>query len=249
LAVLAVVVTALCSTVRAQEEDKKMRVTGPRDCPAFTYNSLPMKTFYLHNVSQPQDGNELLTGLRLMLDPETKLYLMPTQDAIVIRGCPEELTLAQKLLDDLDRPHKKFRLTYTLTEMDGANKIGVQHVSIFVEEGQRTTLKNGSKVPIVTGSYSQTSSVQQQMTYLDVGMNFDVTVTASGNEITLKSKVEQSSVAEEKSGVGPQDPIVRQTVLENVSLLTPEKPQVLGSVDITGTTRRLEIEVVADTVK
>ncbi len=231
----------------AQESTKGR---GPRGCPTQDFFALPMKTFYLKNGGQASDGNEVLTGLRLILSPETKLYLVPSQNAIVIRGCPDELVTAQKLLEEIDRPRKKYKLSFTISEMEAGKRVGVQHVSIFVEDGQRTTLKSGSKVPIVTGSYSQTNSVQQQMTYLDIGTNFDVTTTsAAGDGVTLKTKVEQSSVAEEKSGIGPQDPVVRQTVLENVSLLKEGTPQVLGSVDMTGSTRRMEIEVVAELVK
>ena len=59
----------------------------------------------------------------------------------------------------------------------------------------------------------------------------------------------QSSIAEEKSGVGEQDPIVRQTVLEGSSILAPGKPLTLGSLDIPGSTRRLEVEVVLEAVR
>ena len=232
-------------TVRAQTP-----VATARECSAADLNASPLRTFFLHNSNQGNDGNEVLTALRLMLPPITKFYLVPSQNAILMRGCPDDYARAQKLIDDIDRPRKKFRLTYTVTETDGGKKIGVQHVSLFAQEGQRITLKNGSKVPIVTGSINQDNQIQNQMTYLDVGLSFDATATsANGDELSLKSRVDQSSIAEEKSGIGPQDPLVRQSTLENVALLTQGKPQVLGSVDITGTTRHLEIQVLAELVK
>jgi hypothetical protein len=49
------------------------------------------------------------------------------------------------------------------------------------------------------------------MTYVDVGMNFDATLDEFANGVRLNSKVEQLSVADEKSGAGAQDPIIRQT--------------------------------------
>ena len=87
------------------------------------------------------------------------------------------------------------------------------------------------------------------MTYIDVGMNFDATLDEFANGVRLRSKVEQSSIAEEKSGVGAQDPIVRQTVMESTSFLTQGKPLMLGSVDIPGSTRHLDVEVVMELVK
>ena len=134
--------------------------------------------------------------------------------------------------------------------MDGGKRVGTQHFAMVVVSGQRTTLKQGSKVPVVTGSYNPgTSTAQTQMTYLDVGMNFDATLDESATGVRLRTKVEQSSIAEEKSGVGAQDPIVRQAVMEGTSFLTLGKPLVLGSLDILGSTRRLDIEVVLEAVK
>jgi len=80
-------------------------------------------------------------------------------------------------------------------------------------------------------------------------MNFDATLDEFANGVRLRSKVEQSSIAEEKSGVGAQDPIVRQTVMESTSFLTQGKPLMLGSVDIPGSTRHLDVEVVMELVK
>ena len=123
---------------------------------------------------------------------------------------PRRLALAQKMINDLDRPKKAYRLTYTITDIDGGKRIGVQHFSTIVTEGQRTVVKQVSKVPMVTGSYNNSSSqTESQVTYLDVGLIFDSTLASYGGGASLRSKVEQSSVAEERSGVGPQDPVVR----------------------------------------
>jgi hypothetical protein len=36
-----------------------------------------------------------------------------------MRGTAEDITLAQKVLADMDRSRKVYRLTYSITEMDG----------------------------------------------------------------------------------------------------------------------------------
>jgi hypothetical protein len=135
--------------------------------------------------------------------------------------------------------------------MDGGKRVGAQHFSMVVVTGQRTLLKQGTKVPIATGSYTTGASTgeQTQFTYLDVGMNFDATLDEFVNGVRLRTKVEQLSMAEEKSGMGPQDPVIRQTSLEGTSFLTPGKPLVLGAVDIPGSTRHLDVEVVMDLVR
>jgi type II secretory pathway component GspD/PulD (secretin) len=213
-------------------------------------DSRPFQTFYLTNVSAQNDANEITVALRNLLPPDVKIYLVPSQSAITMRGTPDELTLAQKVISDLNRPKKTYRLTYTTVESDGGKRLGVQHFAMIVTAGQRTVLKQGSKVPIATGSYSATGSTgaQTQFTYIDVGMNFDATMDELANGARLRSKVEQLSMAEQTSGVGSQDPIIRQSALEGTSFLTLGKPLVLGSIDIPGSTRHLDVEVVMEEV-
>jgi type II secretory pathway component GspD/PulD (secretin) len=166
-----------------------------------------------------------------------------------MRATPEELALAQKVINDLDRPKKAYRLTYTITDIDGGKRIGVQHFSTIVTEGQRSLVKQVSKVPVVTGSYNNTSSqTESQVTYLDVGLIFDSMLASYGGGASLRSKVERSSVAEERSGVGPQDPVVRSTSVEGTSFLTAGKPVVLGSLDIPGSARHLDVDVMIEPI-
>ena len=155
--------------------------------------------------------------------------------------------LAQKIIKELDRPKKTYRLTFTFGESDAGKRIGVLHFSIVVVAGQRTSLKQGSKVPVMTGSTSDPQQTQFQ--YLDIGMNFDTTVQDLPGGLFLKTKVEQSSLADEHmSGPLAPEPIVRQTALEGMSALTLGKPLTLGSVDVPGSTRHVDIEVVAEPI-
>jgi type II secretory pathway component GspD/PulD (secretin) len=192
----------------------------------------------------------MLVALRNMVDPSVKLYLISNRNSITVRADASEFPLIQQILDQIDLPKTSYRLTYTLTEMDAGKRIGTQHVALIVANGQRVTMKQGTKIPVSTGTYnSGTASSQTQMTYLDVGLNFDATLTGFDGGAELKSKVEQSGIAEEKSSIGPQDPVVRQTVIEGISLLTPGKPLILGSLDVPGSTRHLDIEVMMEVLK
>jgi hypothetical protein len=143
---------------------------------------------------------------------------------------------------------KTYRLTYTLTETDGGKRLGTQHFAMIVVSGRKTVLKQGNRVPLVAGSVSTSGGAQTQVQYLDVGLNIDASIEESPDGVKLNTAVEQSSIAEEKSGLGPQDPIVRQAKLEGTSILNAGKPLILGSMDIPSTARRLDIEVVMDNV-
>lgn len=204
-------------------------------------------TFFLQNVSQTNEVNEVLTAIRNMLDANVRIYLVNSQNVILMRGPAEQVAMAKKLLGDLDRPKKTYRLTYTITDSEEGKKLGSQRFSLVVLSGGRTTMKNGSKVPVVTGSYTAGTGSQSQNTYLDVGLNIDASLDESENGMRLRTKVERSSVADEKPGSGT--PVIRQTVLEGTSTLVAGKPVVLGSMDIPGSTRHLDMEVVMEVAK
>ena len=69
-----------------------------------------VQTFYLSNISQPHDGDEIVNAIRNVLPPSTLVYLATSQNVIVVRATPDELNIAQKLINDLDRPKKTYRL-------------------------------------------------------------------------------------------------------------------------------------------
>src|SRR5215471_17445698 len=96
------------------------------------------KTFYLANVSQPNEGNEIVSAVRNLLEPQARVFFVPNQNALVVSTTPDQLVVAQKLISDLDRPKKTYRLTYTITETDGGKRVGTQHFAMVVVTGQRT---------------------------------------------------------------------------------------------------------------
>jgi hypothetical protein len=203
------------------------------------------QTLYLTNLTQPNDADDLVKDLRNMLS-KAKLMYVPSQSAISIRASAEDIALAQKILSDLDKTKKIYRLTYTMTERDGGKTIGVQHFSIVVASGSKTDLKLGSRVPVGTNSSAQGPN---EVTYLDVGQEIEASLDGYFDGVRLRTRVVQSGIAEERSGIGTQDPIIRQTTLEGTSTLVQGKPLVLGSLDVPGSTRHQEVEVVSELVR
>jgi general secretion pathway protein D len=61
-----------------------------------------LKTFYLANVSQNTEIQEVVNTLRSILEIQ-KVQPLPSQGAIVVRGTPDQVLLAEKLISDLDR--------------------------------------------------------------------------------------------------------------------------------------------------
>ena len=62
-----------------------------------------MRTFYLQNLSTPADLQEAANVVRQMLDV-SRVQLLAAQDALIVRGTPDQMVLAEKLLADIDKP-------------------------------------------------------------------------------------------------------------------------------------------------
>ena len=142
-----------------------------------------------------------------------------------------------------------YRLTYTLTEMDGGKRIGTQHFSLTVNPGKEGRIRLGSKVPIAMESSNPASLAPAQVQYQDVGLFISVRLKESAAGVLADSEVQQTGVSEEQSTVGRGDPVIRQANLQNTALLTPGKPVMLGSMDVPGSTRHLDVEVVVEVVR
>jgi type II secretory pathway component GspD/PulD (secretin) len=234
----ALVMTAMLLGPHAQAQENESKTAAKPEAEQ-------VQTFFLKNVTENNDLNDIQTDLRNVLY-RAKIYSVSTQDAITIRASAEDLQSAQRLLAEIDRPKRVYRVTFTVTESDGGRKTGTQHYAMIVAGGNKSYVKQGNRVPIVTGSFEKDGAgPTTQFQYLDVGVNIEAFV----NGVGLHTKIEQSSISDEKSNVGIQDPIVRQTTMEATSTFVPGKSVALGSIDTPGTTRHQDIEFVAELVQ
>jgi type II secretory pathway component GspD/PulD (secretin) len=234
---VAVLAISAAGSVRAVAQDQH-----PQPKPEDSYQAL-----YFNNSTGQRYDNDVQTALRNML-PRAKIYFVLASNALMIRGSAEEIAQAQKMLADLDRPRKTYRVTYTLSE-NGSSQGAAQHFVLVVDPGSKAFLKQGSRVPIMTGSSGAGSDKDTEVQYVDVGLNLEASIEGYGEGMHLQTKIEESSVADEKSNVGIQDPVLRQSVLQSDSTVTPGKTMVLGSVEMPATGKRMEVSVVAEVVK
>ena len=62
-----------------------------------------MKTFYIRNASTPAELQEVVSTLKGILDIN-RVQVNPTQSTITLRGTPDQMVLAEKLVSDIDKP-------------------------------------------------------------------------------------------------------------------------------------------------
>lgn len=231
---------AQTKTDEAKQEGTVLSMAKPGMAPV----PQSVETFFLANASEQNQLNDIQTDMRNIL-PRARIYGVASQVAITVEGSAEDLETARKLIADLDRPRKVYRLTYSVTDIDDGKRSGPRHYILLAASGQRTIFKLGDRVPIMIGSNTKGTEVQ----YADVGLSIDATVAGSPDGLNVRSKIEQSNVAVEKAIAGSQDPVIRQTVLEATVEVAQGKPLVLGSLDFPESQRREEIEVAVEVVK
>ncbi len=124
---------------------------------------------------------------------------------------------------------------------DSTTKI-IQNPEIRSVDGQAAKLRIGDKVPIATGSFQAgvgvgstagagfvNPLVNTQFQYQEVGVNVDVTPRVHPNhEVSLKVKVEVSSVTGQSNIGGIQQPIISQRTIDHEIRLKEGEASILG---------------------
>lgn len=203
------------------------------------------QTFYLKNATSQNAANDIQTTMRNML-PNAKIYYAATENALAVSGRSEDLAQAEKMLADLDKPQKVYRVTYSISDGHGAPR----HLTMLLTPGKMTTAKQGSRVPIMTGSYKEGGGEPSntQFQYADVGLNVEASIEGYGDGLRLRSKIEETSISEQKSNVGIQDPVIDQSVVEAHSVVNSAKPVTLGLLDMPDG-KHMEVQVSTEVVQ
>src|SRR5215469_6512719 len=119
-----------------------------------------VKTFYLSNVSQPQDITEIMTGLRQLFDLK-RIQQVNAQNAIIIRDTPDRLMLVQKMLDDIDKekPEVVVQVEVLQVSKDRLRELGIQPGS------QATVAVTGSTTSSSSSGSSGSTPATNPMTF------------------------------------------------------------------------------------
>ncbi len=85
-----------------------------------------IKTFYLANLSQPTELQDVVNALRQILEI-SRIQPLPSQGALVVRGTPDQIALAEKLVGDLDkaRPEVIVEVAIMQVSRDKTRNLGI----------------------------------------------------------------------------------------------------------------------------
>ena len=274
-----------------------------------------VKTFYLTNAASQTEFQDIANTLRTILDI-TRVQPIASENALIVRGTPDQVALAEKIVGDLDKSRAEvvvdvailqvskekmtnlgftpplangpigiqlttptqatsttsattpntsgtvstttgsnltlndfahlnatnFAITIPQAQLnallsDSSTKL-LQNPEIRASDGQKASLKIGSRIPIATGSFQPgiggvgiNPLVNTQFQYLDVGVNIDLQPTVHLNgDVTLKVTMDISAETNTVSIGGIQQPVISQRKIDHQIRLREGEVNMLGGI-------------------
>jgi general secretion pathway protein D len=107
-----------------------------------------VKTFYLGNVSGPTDLQDIVNAIRTVLEVQ-RIQQIPSQSAIVIKGTPDQLALAAKMIDDIDKSKPEVIVDVWVAQVrrDKLRNLGItppQNMTVALQGTNTTTTGTGT---------------------------------------------------------------------------------------------------------
>lgn len=141
-----------------------------------------MKSFYLRNVSTPAELQEAANTLKGILDIN-RVQLIPTQNEIVVRGTPDQMVFAEKLLTDIDKPKSEVVVDVVVLQVSRSRLLTLGAVPPTTVSVQLTSPSATTTTTVTTGSGNNATGTStsgggfnlNNLRYLN-GTNFAVTI-------------------------------------------------------------------------
>src|SRR5580692_6251838 len=181
-----------------------------------------LKTFYLTNLSAPTELQDIVNAIRSVLDV-TRVQQLLSQNAVIVRGTPDQIALAQKLVEDLDkaRPEVIIDIAVMQISKDKSRTLGLSpptSASVQLQDNlttSTTTTTTGTTTPSASGT--------------GINLNSLASLTAENFQVTIPS-ANLSAVMGDTDTKLIQNPQIRSLDNQKASLKIGERlPVATGS--------------------
>jgi general secretion pathway protein D len=177
-----------------------------------------VKTFYLGNVSTPTDLQDIVNSIRTVLEVQ-RIQQIPSQSAIVIKGTPDQLALAEKMIDDIDKSKPEVIVDVVVAQVrrDKLRNLGITPPQNFTAALQGTNTTSST----TGGTNTNTTS----------GLNFnDLQHLNSTNYAVTVDSLKAVALFSDANTKIMQTPRIRSTDNEKATLTIADKiPIATGS--------------------
>jgi general secretion pathway protein D len=135
-----------------------------------------VKVFYLKNIVQTTDLQELLTTLRTVTDIN-KIYQYTSQSALIVRCAADKMLLAEKIINDLDKPRNE--VVVDVIVMEVSSDILKNLATQFAPGGVNTSIAFNPRPSIQGAAATSTTGTTSTTTGTTTGTTTPTTTTTS----------------------------------------------------------------------
>ncbi len=182
-----------------------------------------LKTFYLTNLSAPTELQDVVNAIRAVLDVQRVQQLL-SQNALVVRGTPDQIALAEKLVEDLDkaRPEVIVDIAVMQVSKDRSRTLGLSPPT-----STTVSLQSNLNSTSTTSTTSTTTSSTPGTTGLN--LNNLASLNATNFQVTIPS-ANLSTVMSDSDTKLIQNPQIRALDGQKASLKIGDRvPVATGS--------------------
>src|SRR5438874_1452216 len=150
-----------------------------------------IKTFYLSNLSQPTELQDVVNALRQILEI-SRIQPLPSEGAIVVRGTPDQVALAQKLVGDLDKSKPEVVVDVAVMQINPDKKrtLGVnppQNMTLTLQPNVTSTTTNTNNTNNGTNGTTGTTGTNGTSSTGSINLNSLANLNATDFQVTIDS--------------------------------------------------------------
>ncbi len=138
-----------------------------------------IKTFYLANLSQPTELQDVVNALRQILEI-SRIQPLVSQGALVVRGTPDQIALAQKLVSDLDKAKPEVIVEVAVMQV---SKDKMHQYGLNPPTSATVALQNN--LPTTTGTTTTTTTTGTSGTPNQINLNRIGNLNATDFTVTI----------------------------------------------------------------
>jgi general secretion pathway protein D len=183
-----------------------------------------VQVFYLTNLTTPQELQEISTVLRTVADIK-KVFTYSSMNAIIARGTPDQILLAEKLINDLDKPKSEVVIDVIVME---ANRTKTQNLAAAISSngtsgGINTQIQFTPRNPVLLGGTASASPTATPTTTSQlISLSRVAHISTNDFSITMPGALLEATMADSTTKV-LQSPQVRAASGQKASLRIGEK--------------------------
>ncbi len=168
-----------------------------------------MKTFYLRNAASPADLQQAAGTLKAILDI-SRIQVTPEQRSLTIRGTPDQMVLAQKLLTDIDKPKAEVVIDVMVMEVssDRMKTIGTNpptSASVTLTPGGTSTSGTSGSSSLTLNSFTSLNAGDFSVSI--PGISFSLLASDSDTKVLQRPEIRVLDSEKASLKIGDRVPV------------------------------------------